>query len=68
VDPWRFTAADYVAVVEGKPLSRSLVGRPALSPWDPKLAMVMAEHGLAVEEEAVAEMLANDLVTGHPSR
>lgn len=63
--PWRYTAADYVAVVEGKPRSRRLVGRPAPSPWDPKLAKVMAEHGLAVEEEAVAEMLANDLVTGH---
>jgi hypothetical protein len=57
-----------VAVVEGNLLSRSLAGRPALSPWDPKLAMVMAEHGLAVEEEAVAGMLANDLLTGHHSR
>jgi uncharacterized protein (TIGR02679 family) len=66
--PWHYTAADYAAVVEGNPLSRSLVGRPALSPWDPKLAMVMAEHGLAVEEEAVAEMLASDLVAGHQSR
>lgn len=66
--PWRYRAADYVAVVEGNPLSRSLTGRPALSPWDPKLATVMAEHGLAIEEEAVAEMLANDLVTGHHSR
>ncbi|HET6563036.1 MAG TPA: TIGR02679 family protein [Marmoricola sp.] len=65
--PWRYTAADYVAVVEGDPLSRALAGRPALSPWDPKLSMAMAEHGLAVEEEAVAEMLANDLVTGHDS-
>ena len=65
--PWRYTAADYVAVVEGSRVSRSLVGRPALSPWDPKLAMVMGEHGLAVEEEAVAEMLANDLVTGQHS-
>ncbi|MGI8522843.1 MAG: TIGR02679 family protein [Nocardioides sp.] len=66
--PWRYTAADYVAVVEGSPLSRGLAGRPALSPWDPELAMAMAEHGLAVEEEAVAEMLANDLVTGQHSR
>lgn len=65
---WRYTAADYVAVVEGDPLSRALAGRPALSPWDPKLAMVMAEHGLAVEEEAVAQLLANDLVTGHHNR
>lgn len=27
---WRYTAADYVAVVEGTPLSRALAGRPAL--------------------------------------
>lgn len=66
--PWRFTAADYVAVVEDNPLSRSLEGRPAASPWDPELAVAMARHGLAVEEEAVAEMLANDLVTGHDDR
>ena len=63
--PWRYTAADYVAVVEGDPPSRSLVGRPAASAWDPELATVMAEHGLAVEEEAVAEILASDLVR-HP--
>lgn len=63
--PWRYTAADYVAEVEDNPLSRRLVGRPAPSPWDPKLALVMAERGLAVEEEAVAEALANDLVTSH---
>lgn len=66
--PWRYTAADYVAVVEGGSLSRGLAGRPAHSPWDPQLAMVMAEHGLAVEEEAVAQMLANDLVTGQHHR
>lgn len=62
--PWRYTAADYLAVVEADPLSRALAGRPALSPWDSQLAVVMAEHGFAVEEEAVAEMLADDLVTG----
>lgn len=62
--PWRYTAADYLAVVEGDPVSRALAGRPTLSPWDPELAVVMAAHGLAVEEEAVAEMLADDIVTG----
>jgi len=62
---WRYTAADYLDVVEGDVPSRALDGRPAPSPWDPRLAVVMSEHGLAVEEEAVAETLANDLVTGH---
>lgn len=64
--PWRYTAEDYVAAVERDPLSRALAGRPAPSPWDPELAVVMAEHGLAVEEEAVAAALANDLVTEPP--
>lgn len=66
--PWRYSAADYLAVVEGDSLSRALVGRPAPSPWDPELARVMAGHGLAVEEEAVAQLLANDLVTAEHSR
>lgn len=66
--PWRYTASDYVAVVADDPLSLRLVGRPALSPWDPELAEVMTDHGLAVEEEAVAGTLANDLLTGHRSR
>ena len=63
--PWRYTAADYLAVVEGDVPSGALEGTPALSRWDPSLATVMAEHGLAVEEEAVAETLANDLMSGH---
>lgn len=66
--PWRYTAADYLAVVDGDALSRSLVGRPALSPWDPELAVAMSEHGLAVEEEAVAGILAHDLSIGPRSR
>lgn len=66
--PWRFTSADYLAVVEGDVPSRALDGRPAPSPWDPTLAEVMAEHGLAVEEEAVAETLANDLVSSAAPR
>ncbi|ATG51358.1 TIGR02679 family protein [Brachybacterium vulturis] len=60
--PWRFTATDYVQVVrEGRP-SRDLTGRPALSPWDPHLAEVMVEWDLAVEEEAVADLLATDVI------
>jgi uncharacterized protein (TIGR02679 family) len=65
--PWRYTAADYLAALEADPLSRSLTGRPALSPWDPELAEVMAERDLALEEEAVAERLSDDLVADHPA-
>lgn len=62
--PWRYTAADYLAVVDSDAPSLALGGRPASSPWDPRLATVMAHHGLAIEEEAVAETLANDLIAG----
>lgn len=59
--PWRYSAADYVALVGGS-RSRTLSGTPAVSPWEPALAAVMAEHGLAIEEEAVADVLASDLI------
>lgn len=62
--PWRYTAADYRAAVgEGKP-SRRLTGSPAESPWDPELSVIMAESGLALEEEAVADLLAADVLAG----
>jgi uncharacterized protein (TIGR02679 family) len=60
--PWRYTDADYRAAVrDGKPSLR-LAGNPAESPWDPKLAIAMAECGLALEEEAVANLLAGDVL------
>ena len=54
-------ASDYVALAAGA-RSRVLIGTPAGSPWEPALAAVMAEHGLAIEEEAVADVLAGDLI------
>lgn len=58
--PWRYTDADYRAAMrDGKP-SLCLAGTPAESPWDPNLAVAMAECGLALEEEAVANLLAAD--------
>lgn len=59
--PWRFGAGDYRAVVRREGPVLRLSGRPAPSPWDPELAAVMAEHGWAVEEEAVADLLAADV-------
>ncbi|MDQ0664547.1 uncharacterized protein (TIGR02679 family) [Arthrobacter ulcerisalmonis] len=60
--PWRYTDADYSAALrDGKPSLR-LAGKPAESPWDPKLAVAMAESGLALEEEAVADLLAKDVL------
>lgn len=60
--PWRYSAADYLDVAREGSLSRSLTGRPAQSPWDPRLAEAMAHWGLAIEEEAVADRLAADLI------
>ncbi len=62
--PWRFTADDYRASVADAAPSLGLSGPPADSPWDPALAAAMAEHGLAVEEEAVADALIGDLMSG----
>lgn len=60
--PWRYSAEDYLAaVLEGKPSLR-LAGTMTDSPWDPQLAVAMADHGLAVEEEAVADLLADDVL------
>lgn len=61
--PWRYTAADYLAAVQVGAPSRDLVGSPAESPWDPGLATAMESCGLAVEEEAMADLLAADVLT-----
>lgn len=66
--PWRYTSADYRAAVQDEAPSLRLAGRPAQSPWDPALATVMAEYGLAIEEEAVADLLAEDVVCGWEGR
>lgn len=62
--PWRYTANDYVALASRDVLSRLLTGPPATSPWDPGLATAMAEHGRAIEEEAVVDQLARDVLVG----
>lgn len=60
--PWRYTATDYSAALrDGKPSLR-LAGSPAGSLWDPKRAVAMAECGLALEEEAVANLLSGDVL------
>lgn len=60
--PWRYTAAHYRAaaarVGEAAP---DLTGSPAATPWDPALAVALAERGVRVEEEAVLGELLSDL-------
>lgn len=60
--PWRYAAADYLALAREEVSRLRLAGPVAGSPWDPGLAVAMAERGIAVEEEAVADVLAADLV------
>lgn len=58
-EPWRMSAADYLAVVaaHGAP-----VGRMSTASWDPDLAEAMRLHGIAVLEETVWDTLRADLV------
>ncbi|MFI8306383.1 TIGR02679 family protein [Streptomyces sp. NPDC085927] len=58
--PWRMTAADYRAAVARNPRGPQ-PGRITEAPWDLELAGAMAEHGTAVVEELVAELLLEDL-------
>ena len=58
--PWRMTAQDYRdALAKGESTPRT--GPEAASPWDPRLASLMAEHGRAVMEERLIAMLIADL-------
>jgi uncharacterized protein (TIGR02679 family) len=59
--PWRMSAADYRAEV---PDAGPPVGRVTEAPWDPALADAMREHGIALTEEHVAELLLADLRAG----
>ncbi|WP_225079768.1 TIGR02679 family protein [Streptomyces sp. CoT10] len=58
--PWRMTAADYRAAVVCNAHGPQ-PGRITGAPWDPELAEAMAEHGTAVVEELVADVLLEDL-------
>jgi uncharacterized protein (TIGR02679 family) len=54
--PWHFAADDYEPG-RGRPLE----GRPIIAQWDEALALKMARHGVALDEEAVADSLLGDL-------
>jgi len=53
VEPWRMSAADYLAAPGGG----ALTGREAATQWDPALAAAMRERGVAVHEEQVVDVL-----------
>jgi len=54
--PWRLRSDDYIATT-GRPLEGTLVA----ADWDSALAPKMAEHGCALDEEAVMDQLLHDL-------
>jgi uncharacterized protein (TIGR02679 family) len=58
--PWRMSAADYRGGLREN--ARPLEGRPRPTAWAPDLAQAMAEAGVVVNEEAVADTLVADLV------
>jgi len=58
--PWRMTATDYQDALARAPHGPA-VGRLTDAPWDPALTPLMAEHGTAVVEEMVADLLLADL-------
>jgi len=62
--PWRFTAVDYRSAVAGTATTLPLEGKPVTADWDPDLRPTMEAVGLAVEEEALLEMLIEDLRNG----
>jgi uncharacterized protein (TIGR02679 family) len=57
--PWRMGADDYAPPSHGK----ALAGPSVEACWDSELALRMAASGTAVDEEAIADVLADDLVS-----
>ncbi|MFE9923063.1 TIGR02679 family protein [Streptomyces sp. NPDC005774] len=62
--PWRYTAAHYRAAAARVTEAPNLTGPPAATPWDPALAVALAECGVRVEEEVVLDDLLADLGRG----
>ena len=58
--PWRFGADDYLTACQSGGSKLPAEGCVE-SEWDPGLASAMVERGLAVHEEAVADVLLEDL-------
>ncbi|GAA1821199.1 TIGR02679 family protein [Actinomadura chokoriensis] len=59
--PWRMSSLDYLAALDGAHTAFRAPGRVSEAPWDAELARHMREHGAAVLEERVAEVLLGDL-------
>jgi len=57
VEPWRFSAADYLAAPKGKRLHGDSVN----AEWDPDLTKAMLKEMRSVHEEALLGSLTADL-------
>jgi uncharacterized protein (TIGR02679 family) len=64
--PWLMTRADYSAAVRTDGDGIALRGKPRATPWEPDLAEAMAQAGVAVFEEAVADSLIAALAAPAP--
>jgi uncharacterized protein (TIGR02679 family) len=60
--PWRMTAADYRDALT-RTAHGPAAGRLTTAPWDSALTEAMTEHGTAVLEETVADLLLDDLAS-----
>ncbi len=58
VQPWRMSAADYLAAPDGP----SLIGSRVEAVWDPELSAAMTHRGRAVHEEALLPALLTELM------
>lgn len=58
--PWRMASSDYLAGLTHQPTGPG-VGRVTDAPWDSRLATHMRQHGVAVSEERVADLLIEEL-------
>ncbi|WP_410666192.1 TIGR02679 family protein [Amycolatopsis sp. lyj-84] len=62
VRPWRYAVEDYLASIDRARLP--LTGTVPVTPWSPGLASAMEAHQLAVHEEALLDVLLDDLASG----
>ena len=62
MQPWRFGASDYIAAAQTAPREgQALKGTAVEASWDDALASAMQHHLVAIDEEAVAAALLEDL-------
>ncbi|CAN5664066.1 hypothetical protein BH11PSE8_BH11PSE8_25380 [soil metagenome] len=62
--PWRMGSSDYEQAVQCAPTAGKLSGHACETEWDSRLSETMAETGVAVAEEAIAQLLLPDLGGG----